>query len=50
MNRLGKPTTSEPDGKGTLLDPGLDLNMKEGMAEHVKVRTLRFFIAPCFPA
>jgi hypothetical protein len=37
MSRLGRPTTSELDGKGVLLDPGLDLNMKEGMAEHVKV-------------
>jgi hypothetical protein len=37
MNKLGRPTTTEPDGKGALLDPGLDLNMKEGMAEHVKV-------------
>lgn len=37
MNRLGRPTTSEPDGKGALLDSGLDLNMKDGMAEHVKV-------------
>jgi len=38
MLRLGKATTSEPGGKGVLIDPGLDLNMKEGMAEHVKVR------------
>ncbi len=28
--------TSEPDGKGTLISPGLDLNMKDGMAEHIK--------------
>ena len=34
--RLGTPKTSEPDGKGQLLDPGLDLNMESGMAEHVK--------------
>ena len=34
--RLGSPKTSEPDGKGQLLDPGLDLNMESGMAEHVK--------------
>lgn len=34
--RLGTPKTSEPDGKGTLLDPGLDLNMENGMAEHFK--------------
>lgn len=34
--RLGTPKTSEPDGKGQLIDPGLDLNMEAGMAEHVK--------------
>merc|ERR1711953_459793 len=34
--RLGSPKTTEPDGKGQLLDPGLDLNMESGMAEHVK--------------
>ena len=34
--RLGTPKTSEPEGKGQLLDPGLDLNMESGMAEHVK--------------
>jgi hypothetical protein len=34
--RLGTPKTTEPDGKGQLLDPGLDLNMENGMAEHVK--------------
>lgn len=34
--RLGTPKTSEPDGKGQLQDPGLDLNMEAGMAEHVK--------------
>lgn len=34
--RLGTPKTTEPDGKGQLLDPGLDLNIEGGMAEHVK--------------
>lgn len=34
--RLGTPKTSEPNGKGQLLDPGLDLNMESGMAEHAK--------------
>jgi len=34
--RLGTPKTSEPDGKGQLIEPGLDLNMENGMAEHVK--------------
>jgi len=34
--RLGTPKTTEPEGKGQLLDPGLDLNMESGLAEHVK--------------
>ena len=34
--RCGTPKTSEPDGKGQLIDPGLDLNMESGLAEHVK--------------
>jgi len=34
--RCGTPKTSEPDGKGQLIDPGLDLNMASGLAEHVK--------------
>ena len=34
--RCGTPKTSEPDGKGQLIDPGLDLNMKSGLVEHVK--------------
>ena len=33
MARTGMPTTSD---SGALLDPGLDLNMANGMAEHVK--------------
>lgn len=33
LNKTGSPTVDE---KGTLLDPGLDLNMAQGMAEHVK--------------
>ena len=37
MARLGTPTYSSGDVKSaTLLDPGLDLNMENGMAEHVK--------------
>ena len=36
LYRFGSPKTTEPDGKGQLLDPGLDLNMENGMAEHVK--------------
>ena len=34
--RLGTPKTTEPEGKGQLIDPGLDLNMESGMAEHIK--------------
>ena len=34
--RCGTPKTSKPNGKGQLIDPGLDLNMKSGLAEHVK--------------
>ena len=34
--QLGTPKTSEPDGKGQLIEPGLDLNMDDGMTEHVK--------------
>jgi len=34
--KLGNPKYTEPEGKGQLLDPGLDLNMESGMAEHVK--------------
>ena len=34
--KLGNPKTTEPEGKGQLIDPGLDLNMESGMAEHVK--------------
>jgi len=33
--KLGTPKTTEPEGKGQLLDPGLDLNMESGMAVHV---------------
>ena len=37
MARLGSPTYSSSDVKSAaLLDPGLDLNMENGMAEHVK--------------
>ena len=35
MAKLGTPTFSDPEGKN-LLEPGLDLNMENGMAEHVK--------------
>ena len=34
--RFGTPQTSEPNGQGQLLNPGLDLNMEMGMAEHIK--------------
>jgi len=34
--KLGNPKYTEPEGKGQLIDPGLDLNMESGMAEHVK--------------
>merc|ERR1739844_577575 len=34
--KLGNPKTTEPEGKGQLIDPGLDLNMESGMAEHIK--------------
>ena len=33
--RCGTPKTSKPNGKGQLIDPGLDLNMNV-MARHVK--------------
>ena len=33
--RCGTPKTSKPDGKGQLIDPGLDLNMESGLVEHV---------------
>ena len=37
MARLGSPTYSSSDAKSAaLLDPGLDLNMENGMAEYVK--------------
>merc|ERR1719510_383938 len=38
MARLGNPTysPSDPTKAATLLDPGLDLNMENGLAEHVK--------------
>ena len=37
MSRLGSPTYSSSDMKDSnLLDAGLDLNMENGMAEHVK--------------
>ena len=38
MARLGNPTynSSDTTKTATLLDPGLDLNMENGMAEHVK--------------
>ena len=37
MARLGNPTYSSSDIKSaSVLDPGLDLNMENGMAEHVK--------------
>ena len=37
MARCGSPTYSSADIKSAvLLDPGLDLNMENGMAEHVK--------------
>ena len=36
LSEMGTPETSEPDGKGRLIDPGLDLNMESGLAEHVK--------------
>ena len=37
MARLGSPTYSSSNAKSdALLDPGLDLNMENGMAEHVK--------------
>lgn len=37
MSRLGSPTYSSSDMKDSnLLDSGLDLNMENGMAEHVK--------------
>merc|ERR1711994_671569 len=34
--KLGNPKYTEPEGKGQLIDPGLDLNMESGMAKHVK--------------
>jgi len=34
--KLGYPKTTGPEGKGQLINPGLDLNMESGMAEHVK--------------
>ncbi len=34
--RFGTPKTTEPNGQGQLIDPGLDLNMENGMAEYVK--------------
>ena len=37
MARFGSPTYSSADAKSAaLLDPGLDLNMENGMAEHIK--------------
>ena len=37
MARFGNPTYSSADVKSAnLLDPGLDLNMENGMAEHIK--------------
>ena len=34
--RCGTPKTSKPYGKGQLIDPGLDLNLKNGIVERVK--------------
>ena len=36
LSKMGTPRTSEPDGKGQLIDPGHDLNMN-GMARRVKL-------------
>ena len=38
LSRLGQPTYSstEANTSSTLIDPGLDLNMENGMAEHIK--------------
>ena len=36
LSRCGTPKTSKPYGKGQLIDPGLDLNIKNGLVEHVK--------------
>merc|ERR1719367_1569252 len=36
LSKLGNPKYTEPEGKGQLIDPGLDLNMESGMAKHVK--------------
>ena len=44
LSRFGTPKTSEPNGKGQLIKPGLDLNMNE-VAKHVKEAIILTVIA-----